>query len=121
MIAASTYGDVDVLDDDVGSTSTDGETLPTDHARVTDANNGFVAGNLNERASGVVPRCLDALFVIITRVLDGILATSISAAPVDATASMASRSALGADEVELLVNEDDARRGVGEPGNESST
>jgi hypothetical protein len=48
MITAVTYGDVNVLDDDVGSTSTDGESLPTDHASVTDANNRLVAGNLDQ-------------------------------------------------------------------------
>lgn len=114
---------MDVLDDDVLRAVRDAETLSTDNTLVADTDDGLVRANGHTRHTGLVVGNLDVLGAR-TRVavgapagvVDGILAAVSGALVGGGTASGFGGDALGALEVELLVEDDAAGGGVREPG-----
>ena len=111
-------GDVDVLDDDVADTVHQAQTLSTQDTRATHANNGLVGGDFQALNTSVVVRAGKgrvATAPVGAILLDGILARAAAGVRGGLAALAVGALALAAEEVELLVDKDDAGGAVGQP------
>lgn len=116
-------GDVDVLDNDIFGAVRDAEALALNHTRGPDADDGLVAADIDAGDTSLVVGhgdggCARASVAVRApaRLVDGVLAAVAGAGVGGGAAASLGHAAFGADEVVLLVEDDDAGRGVGEPG-----
>lgn len=114
---------MNVLDNDILGAIRNAESLPLNHTRRPNTDDGLVATDIDARDTGLVVRDGDgggAGAGVAVRapagLVDGILAAVAGAGVGGGAAAGLGHATFGADEVVLLVQDDDAGRGVGEPG-----
>lgn len=115
--------DVDVLDNHVLGTVGDTQSLALNHTRRPDADDRLVAADVDALDTSLVVGNGDGgstrtgiAVRAPTRLVDGILAAVAGAGVGGGAATGGCHAAFGADEVVLLVQDDDTGRGVSEPG-----
>lgn len=114
---------MNVLDNHILGTVCNAQSLALNHTRRPNADDGLVAADIDARDTSLVVRDRDgggARAGVAVRapagLVDSVL-TAIAGAGVGGRAATGlGHAAFGADEVVLLVQDDDAGRGVGEPG-----
>lgn len=114
---------MNVLDNDILGAIRNAQSLPLNHTRRPNADDGLVATDIDAGDTSLVVRDGDGggarAGVAVrapARLVDGVLATVAGAGVGGRAAAGLGHAAFGADEVILLVEDDDAGRGVGEPG-----
>lgn len=111
---------MNILDDDVLGALGDLQALALDNTLAADADDALVATDGQLRLGGLVVLDINSVLVGVALVLaDGVLATVGGVAAGLHAAALLGDGALAALVVECLVDEDNARGAVGQPGLES--
>lgn len=114
---------MDVLDNDILGAIRNAQSLPLNDTRRPNTDDRLVATDIDARDTGLVVRDRDGgstrAGVAVrapARLVDGVLAAIAGTGVGGGAAAGLGHAAFGADEVVLLVQDDDAGCGVGEPG-----
>jgi hypothetical protein len=114
--SGTTYINVNVLNNDVLSSSVEAKALAKQNALVANTNKTLVATNRHADVASLVVFDLDRLLVAVAAArLDGVLASVGSSASTRQTTARLGDASLRTKEVKGLVNHDDPRGVVGQP------
>jgi hypothetical protein len=114
--SGTTYINVNVLNNDVLSSSVEAKALAKQNTLVANTNKTLVATNRHADVASLVVFDLDRLLVAVAAArLDGVLASVGSSASTRQTTARLGDASLGTKEVKGLVNHDDPRGVVGQP------
>jgi len=115
--------DVDILNYHILCSICNPQSLAFDHSAAPNPNDALIAADIDGRDAGLVVGDGDGVGAgsgiairAPVRAVDGVLAAVSGAGVRGGAAACLGHCALGADEVEFLVEDDDAGSGVGEPG-----